>query len=393
MPLFEYRAYDLRGKVLSGLLDAPSRGSAYEQLKKRGVYPYRLVEDRGGIRRGTLFARRGDLSFVLTQLATLLKAGIPLTQALDSIFQAVEAEVIRRSIARLKSRIQEGESLGRALAEDRLFPSLLVRMVEAGESVGAVEGALERFADFSEREEEFLRRILGAIVYPSVVLVTSVGLIFFILTYVAPTLVGIFESFKKAMPAPTVVLLFLGTFLRRFYWLLAIILAALVFIWARFVPRRLKDGLKLRAPFIGRVYTYLLMSRWARTLALLHGGGVSITRALASTREVMENLMLQEYLKRVEERVEKGERLGAALGQVPFIPPLLSEMAETGEKSGELEKMMDVVATFYEKESERKLSLFFQLLEPALILVLGFIVGFVVISVLLPIFEINRIIK
>lgn len=393
MPLYEYKAYNQQGKGIDGIIDAPSRKSAYDKLKKQGYFPYDIKEDREKFFFGrAMTVRRDDLAFALTQLAVLIKAGIPLVRALESLFLQVEDKNLARSLARLRSSVQEGKSLAQAMEGDRIFPPLLVRMIESGESVGNLEIILERYAEFLEKESQTVKKVVGALVYPSVIMVASIVLIFFILTYVAPTLVDVFEGFHKKLPVLTSVLIYAGTFLKNYFIVIALLIAGGIFSYIKFVPRKTKDIIRIRFPVMGRIYRYLLLSRWARTIGMLHGGGVSLLKALATAREVMDNVVFETELETVEINVEKGQSLSGSLSKLSFFPPLVVQMVETGQQSGELEKMMDVVSTFYEKELDRRLTLFFQLIEPIMILFLGVIVAFVVVSIMLPIFEINKLI-
>lgn len=391
MPLYEYRAYDLKGKVVTGIIDAPSRKLVYDRLKAKALYPKEITEDRAQNVQGTV--KRDELSFVMAQLATLLKAGIPITKALDSIYTQVESKVLSRSLARLKSSIEEGRSMAKAMAADPVFPSLLVKMAQAGETVGNLDGILERYAQFLDKESQSVKKIVGAMIYPSVIFLASIVLIVFILIYVAPTLIEVFDGFNAKLPMMTALLVGAGTFVKKYIILLALLIAGAVIAYRRYVPKRFKDDLKLRIPFIGQAYLYMMLGRWARTLGMLHSGGVPLIRALEAAREVVDNESFEKELIAVERSVEKGYPLPAALSRLSFFPTLLVNMVETGQQTGELEKMMDVVAEFYEKEMDRKLTVFFQLMEPAMILILGIIIGFVVVSILLPIFEINRMVR
>jgi general secretion pathway protein F len=392
MPLYEYKAYDKKGKLTEGIIDAPSRSEAYARLKKKGIYPTTVEEESGTIV-STFSAKREDLAFCLNQLATLLRSGVPLTQALESLMMQVEHKDLRLALTRVRTRLQEGDSFAQALSENKVFPPLLVRMVEAGETIGALDSILDRFADFLEKEANFMRKLLAALTYPIIILAASLGLVFFILTYVAPTLMEIFENFKRSLPVTTIILLGIGNFLRSYFYLVIAALIVLIFVYIRFVPRAAKDSLKLKLPLIGKVYQHTILSRWARTLAMLHGGGVALPKAMSSAREVTDNVIFQKYLLDAEKSLEKGETLTNVLREIPLIPPLIISMVNTGEKSGELEKMLQVAAGFYEKETERRLAVFLQALEPLMIIFLGLVVGFVVISILLPIFDINSIIR
>lgn len=391
MPLYEYKAYSSKGKQSRGLIDAPSRSSAREILKRRGELPISLVEEKDAGRRGGT-SRVDDLIFSLRQLSVLLRAGLPLTAALDSISAQVENEQLKRAYTRVRSQIVEGSTLAGALALDRVFPPLLIVLVEAGEQVGAVEEILEKFADFIEKESEFQRKVMAALIYPSVILLACLGLVFFIITYIAPTLMEIFTAFKKTLPLSTSILLFVGNVFRKYWPLILILVAGGVVAWKKLVPLHYKDRMKLNLPLLGQTFRYIMFSRWARTLSMLHGGGVSLTTALGASREVVGNIVVYEALATVQQDVEKGVSLAAALKKIPYVPSFLVQMSETGEKSGELEKMLETTANFFERTTERKLGIFLQLLEPAIILFLGVVVGFVVISVLLPIFELNKLI-
>lgn len=390
MPLYEYKAYDAGGKKVKGLIDAPSQASAHGKLKKQGYFPTDISQDTG--RSYTSTSAGADMIFALEQLCTLLRAGIALPEALDSLVNQLENDQLKRAFARVKVHLEEGDSLANSLATEGVFPPVLVKMVEAGEAVGTVEIILERYADFMEKEMEFREKIISSMLYPVIIMVASFSLIFFVLTYIAPTLVKIFASFHQEMPLATRILLHVGSFLRNNFVLILLIIALGVFSYLKIIPREAKDNLILRIPFFNTIHIYIQMSRWSRTLAMLHGGGVSLLKALASSREVVDNRVIKKDLKMVEDYVQKGEGLGSALNRVPSIPSLVVQMTKTGEKSGELEKLLNTAALFYENEVDKRLSVFFKFLEPAVIIFLGLVVGFVAISALLPIFEINKII-
>lgn len=389
MPLYEYKAYNASGRVLKGLIDAPSQTSAYERVKQRGLFPSVITEDTG--QAGGQRATPGEvLAFTVIQLATLLRAGIPLPAALESIATQVEVPSLQRALVRARVRLSEGQTLAEAMAEERAFPPLLIRLVEAGNTVGELETILERFAQFVERQEEFRKKLTGALIYPLVVLTASIALVIFMLTYVAPTIIGIYSQMGRDLPLPTLIMMSAGDFLRHHAVALAAAVVLAVFGWLRWVPRRFKDDMMLRVPFFGNLILLGAASRWARTLAMLHAGGVPLQRALRGAREVLDNVVLQEDMLVVEQQVELGTGLAAAMRRVWRLPPLLAQMAETGERSSALEGLMNSAASFYEKEVDRRITNFFRWMEPAMIFILGLVVGFVVISILLPIINMNQ---
>lgn len=391
MPLYEYQAYTAQGKPANGLIDAPSRALAYERVRGQGLFPARIEEERTAD--ATAKASPENLAFALIQLSTLLRAGIPLPTALDSLVGQLPDRTLQRAFSRVRVRLQEGASFAQALGETQVFGPLLPRLMAAGESVGAIDTLLEEYAHFIERAQEFRGKVTGAMVYPAVILTASLGLVFFMLTHVAPTLIRIYASFKVQLPLPTRIVLFLGSTLTNggLIVLVAVILAGLA--WFRGVSPLVRNGMMLRIPFIGQLHLWTQVARWARTVALLHKGGVPLVRTLTSAREVVESAVLAQQLEGVEKKVERGESLAVALRQVPLMPPLVCQMAETGEKSGELDGLLTAAAVFFEKEADRKLAVFVKLLEPVMILVMGLVVAFVVVSVLLPIFQLNRLVR
>jgi len=392
MPLYEYKGYNSAGKGVSGVLDAPSRSEAFTRLKARGIHPSHLAEDTGTAA-GRAKIKKDELAFTLEQLSTLPRAGLPLTQALESLSFQVESEGMKRALARTKSALQEGLSFPRALAETHAFPDLMIRLIESAEEVGALETVLDRYAGFLRVEAEFTRKLLASLTYPLIIMVACLGLLIFMLTYISPTLLEIFSTLKQTLPLTTRLLMGTGMFLRVSLPYIVIIAVIAVFVIIRLIPRKTKDRLKLRIPGLGNIYLQVMLTRWAQTLALLHAGGVTLVNALSAAREVLDNVYLQEYMIKVEEEVERGKSLALALSSVPGMPNLLLQMTETGERSGELDSLLNSAAEFYQKDVERRLAVFLSILEPALIIAMGVIVGFVVISILLPIFDLNSMIR
>lgn len=389
MPLYEYFAYNKAGKLSTGLIDARSNKNAYEKLKAINLFPQKISLDSKPVSKSAITNDR--LSFVLVQLSTLLKAGIPIDKAVDSVLGQTDSKDMSRVLARIKTLILEGKSFSSAMREEKSFPPLLVKMAEAGESVGNLETILENYAVFLDKESDSAKKMVSALIYPSVVVSASILLILFILTYITPILSDIFNSFGRQLPLISAILVSFGNFLKNNFILLLVLIGLFIFIFVKYVPKKVKDDLKILFPFTGEAYKFMIYSRWARTLGMLHGGGIPLLKSLESARKVTDNETVEKDLMYVENKVEKGESLSKALNVV--FPPLIINMVETGQQTGELAKMMNSVADFYEKEADRKIGVFLKLFEPAIIIALGITIGFIVISVLLPIFEINSIVK
>ncbi len=389
MPLYEYYAYNRAGKLITGLIDARSNKNAYEKLKANNLFPRKIFVDSKPVSKSALTNDR--LSFVLVQLATLLKAGIPIDKAVDSVLGQTDSKDMSRVLARIKTFILEGKSFSGAMKEEKSLPPLLIKMAEAGESVGNLETILENYALFLEKESESAKKMVSALIYPTVVVCASILLILFILTYITPILSDIFNSFGRQLPFISAILVSFGTFLKNNFLILLVVIALSIFIFTKYVPKKVKDDLKILFPYTGEAYKFMVYSRWARTLGMLHGGGIPLLRSLESARKVTDNESIEKDLVYVEGKVEKGESFSKALNVV--FPPLIVNMVETGQQTGELAKMMNSVADFYEKEADRKINIFLKLFEPAMIIALGVTIGFIVVSVLLPIFEINSIVR
>lgn len=389
MPLYEYFAYNKAGKLSTGLIDARSNKNAYEKLKAINLFPQKISLDSKPVSKSAITNDR--LSFVLVQLSTLLKAGIPIDKAVDSVLGQTDSKDMSRVLARIKTLILEGKSFSSAMREEKSFPPLLVKMAEAGESVGNLETILENYAVFLDKESDSAKKMVSALIYPSVVVSASILLILFILTYITPILSDIFNSFGRQLPLISAILVSFGNFLKNNFILLLVLIGLFIFIFVKYVPKKVKDDLKILFPFTGEAYKFMIYSRWARTLGMLHGGGIPLLKSLESARKVTDNETVEKDLMYVENKVEKGESLSKALNVV--FPPLIINMVETGQQTGELAKMMNSVADFYEKEADRKIGVFLKLFEPAIIIALGITIGFIVISVLLPIFEINSIVR
>ena len=393
MPLYQYKAYDKNGAMAGGVIDAASSELAFEKVKNLKLFPVSISEERPSQGFSLFSERRDEILFSLTQLASLVKAGLPLAKALESISAHLENDKLKKSYSRLKVRLEEGLSLSSAMQEDRIFPVLLVKMVQAGETAGALESSIEKFAEFTEREENFVKKVMSSLMYPVIVVIASILLITFMLVYIAPVLVDIFSKLKKNLPLSTKVLFIMGDFLRNNYVYIIVIIVLLFIIYFKFIPRDVKDKLKLKIPFFGWISRNIIFSRWSSTLSTLHSAGVTILVALENSADVVTNSYARSVLRKIRNKVEKGLTLSEALRSEVFFPPLMSQLAETGEKTGELSKMLDELSLFYEKEISRRLNIFIQLLEPSVILILGLAIGFIVVSILLPIFEINKFIK
>lgn len=403
MPTFRYKAYSTTGASVSGTVEADSERQATQQLKGQGLLPREVVEEGGAHGSpGSFSFRRGvpadELSLFTRRLATLVASSIPLFEAMGSLCEQEENGPLRQALVRVKERIAEGASLSRALAaEPGIFGESYVSMVAAGEAGGALDAVLERLADFLEEQEQVRSKVTSALAYPILMVIVGGGVMLFLLTVVIPRIVTIFEDSKAALPLITVILIKVSHFLQGYWWIPTALIIASVPLYRRAMKRddlRLKrDALLLRLPMVGGMLQRLILSRFARVLGLLLSSGVPIMKALEITGEVVVNRVYRAFLRGVMEDVAQGGSLSGSLKKSPLFPPLLVHLAGVGEKSGNLEGMLIKAGVAYEREFSSRLTKVMGLMEPLLVLAMGVAVGIVVLAVLLPIFELNQLIK
>lgn len=403
MSTYRYKAYGAGGTTVSGTVESDSERQALTQLKARGLLIREIREEGAADRGATSFSFRGrvssaDLSLFTRRLATLVASAVPLFEAIGSLYEQEENPVLRRVLARVSSRIAEGASLSRALAaEPKVFGESYVSMVAAGEAGGALDTVLERLADFLEEQDQVASKVTSALAYPILMLVVGGGVMLFLLTVVIPRIVVIFENSKASLPLITVILIKVSHFLRGWWWVLALLAVAGFLLYrtamGRSEFRQRRDAVLLKLPLAGGMLQRLILSRFARVLSLLLSSGVPIIRALEITSEVVVNRVYRGFLREVMEEVAQGGNLSGALRRSTLFPPLLVHLAGVGEKSGTLEEMLLKAGIAYEREFNTRLTRLMGLMEPLLVLGMGLAVGIVVLAVLLPIFEMNQLIR
>jgi len=403
MPTFHYKAYSAAGASVTGTVEAESERQALAQLKGRGLLTREVHEEGATDTAAASFSfQRGvssaDLSLFTRRLATLVASSVPLYEAMGSLHEQEENGALKRVLARVSARIAEGASLSRAFAaEPQVFGESYVSMVAAGEASGALDVVLERLADFLEEQDQVRSRVSSALAYPILMVLVGGGVMLFLLTVVIPKIVAIFEDSKAALPLITIALIKLSHFLQGWWWLPTGLAIAAVPLYRKAMLRdnlRLKrDALLLKLPLAGGMLQRLILSRFARVLGLLLSSGVPIIRALEITSEVLVNRVYRAFLREVMEEVAQGGSLSGSLRKSPLFPPLLVHLAGVGEKGGALEAMLLKAGVAYEREFNSRLTRMMGLMEPLLVLGMGVSVGTVVLAVLLPIFEMNQLVK
>ncbi len=401
MPVYEYKALDKKGKRIKGTLDAESQSQAGNQLRRQGVYPVSIIRthQRQKKNKGHLSWRQGvrpeEISVWTRQLATLLAAGIPLVQALDSLYEQTVNKVLKNIVADVRDAVNEGSSLTDALAPyPRLFSSVYVNMVRAGEASGSLDIVLERLADFAEKQEAIRARLRAALVYPVFMAVIGTAILFVLVTYIVPNITQVFVEMDRVLPLPTLLLIQCSDFLQKNWWFIALALAAFVITVRMAVQkpwgRRIWDYIKLKFVVIGPVMQKVILVRFASTLGSLLKSGVGLMDSMAIVRAVVANVHIAEVVGQSMEQVRKGQSVVRTLQDSEWFPPVFVQMIGVGEQSGTLDKMLEKSARAYEREVEMAVLAMTSLIEPVMIAVMGLVIGFIVLSILLPIFEMNQ---
>ena len=408
MPVFEYTALDAKGKTTSGIIDAEGSVAARQKLRASGIFPVSIKEayeaaPKKAAKSFNLSRRFSrvkpiEVAMMTRQLATLIGAGFPLVSALDALAPQTKSHGFKKIITQIKDSIVEGNSFAQALSKyPATFSSLYVNMVRAGETSGTLEIVLDRLADITEKQQALMTRIQTALAYPMFMLVFGTIVLFILLIYIVPSFTSIFADMHQTLPAPTRMLIFLGDFFKSYWWIILIILGMIWFLLSR-VKKTEKgrfwfDRMVLSIPVMGNSAKKLAVARFSRTLGSLLENGVSMLVALDIVKNIAGNILISEAIETGAIEVGKGQGLGAALSGRGIFPQLSIQMIQVGEQSGELEKMLTKIADVFENEVETSILRLTSYLEPVMILVMGMCVLFIVLSICLPIFEMNQLIK
>ncbi len=407
MPVFEYRALDAKGKTVKGIVDADSEAQARSKLRSQGRYPVsievsRSKQNKSGSRGGQgvgLFGRvkSEEISIMTRQLATLLGAGIPLVQCLDSLVAQTRNALLKKVIAQIKGSVNEGNTLTNALGEHpKLFSSIFINMVRAGEASGALDIVLERLADFGEKQEVLKGRLRAALVYPIFMAVIGSAILFILITYIVPNITQVFNEMDQVLPLPTLFLIGLSDFLKIYWWAFFIFLG-IAFFGLRYLilkpsGRSFWDLFKLKMFIIGPVVQKVILARFSSTLGSLLQSGVGLMTSMQIVQTLVNNVHIAKVIDDAMAHIQKGQSMTDSLSESEWFPPMFVQMIAVGEQSGSLEIMLDKVAKAYEREVETAIMGMTSLIEPLMIAVMGLAVGFIVLSILLPIFEMNQMI-
>jgi len=401
MPLYKYIAKRGPEDKIEGTIQAESKNSAIEKLHAMDLVPIRIeeetfvtIEKRRRFR--IIFEKVSyrDIAIFSRQLATLIKSGVTLIKSLEVLCQQMENPYLKDIIIDLKEKIKGGGSLSQAMRNyPKVFPTLYTALIEVGENSGTLQEILLRISDFYQRQEEFKAKIKTASVYPMLILILGVLTILFMITYVVPRLTKMFVDMGQTLPLPTIVLIKTSSWVKNNFVLLIVIAGVVYFAFRSLakskIERILLSELKLRLPIFGKFFLKAELATFAKTLQILLESGVQLLRGLALSIPVISNEVVKRELERVLKDVEKGESLGLSLKKGKIFPILMVNLSSIGEESGRLDSVMAEIANYYQTDTEDTLKTIISLIEPMMILIVGIAVGFMVIAMLLPIFQIS----
>lgn len=399
MPIFTYEAKDANGNLKRDRIEAPNIKTATQKLQDNRYIVISINEKKEVGGKSSMFSSmRGVDEQALTvfsrQFATMINAGLAMVRCLDILGEQTEDKRLQQVLNQVRQDVEGGSTLSNALAKhSTVFSPLYISMVKAGEMGGVLDEVLERLAGFMEKDFALKKKVKAALTYPCVILVMAVGIVIFLVTYILPTFVTLFEGMALTLPLPTQILMSVVKAFQNVYVVIGLVVAIVLitFVLNRFVKtpqgRRMYDMMKLNVPVFGLLNKKVAISRFCRTLGTLLSSGVPIMQSLEIVGKASGNEVVADTVAKVRESIREGESIAAPLGASGMFPPMVTQMVAVGEETGNLDAMLSKIADFYDTEVDYMLSSLTSMLEPIMIVGMGGIVGFIVVSVFMPLYQ------
>ncbi len=408
MAVYAYKGFDASGKEVKGIVDADHAKSARSKLRKQGVFPTDVTEHQEGAARGSglgvqidfskYFQRVSttDLATMTSQLSTLVGAGIPMVEALGALQDQTENAKLSVVLADVREKVNEGSTLADALkGHPTVFSDLYINMVGAGEASGSLDTVLARLTEYTEASVELKGKVTSAMIYPLLMTLIGGGIVLALFVFVIPRIRRVFDSFGASLPFVTEALLTLSDFTLKWWWTALFIVPAGVYAFRRWLKtdagRERFDRLKLQVPIFGKINRLVAVSRFCRTLSTLLNSGVPILTALGITQTVVENSILARAVEDAARNIREGQSIAEPLKASGEFPPIVTHMIAIGEKTGELESMLQKVADAYDSWVSNMVDSLTSLLTPVLTVVMGGVVAFIAVAILLPMLNLSSI--
>ena len=402
------KAWTKRGKNRKGIVDAESLRQAKNRLKDQGYFLTSIKESGGNgddEKKGSFSTLRnftfvgkvkdGDIVIMTRLLANLVRANIPIVEALTAIIDQVDKPHFKLVLSQVRDNVNEGKSLSESLSQhQKIFPNLYINMVAAGEQSGALDVVMERLADFMESQFKLKKQVQGAMTYPILMFFFAIGVVGLLFTVVIPKMVKLFQDIKATLPLPTRLLIWVSDFAANYWWLILLMIFAAVWGFRRWKNSD-KGGLVwdrflLRVPIFGELVLMISVSRFSKTLATLLTSGVPLLGAMDIVKNILNNRVLVGVLEEARENIREGESIAQPLKRSKEFPPIVTHMIAIGERTGDLESMLSHVSDSYDTQVEAKIGALTSVLEPAMIIFMGAVVGFIVMAIMQPILSLNQ---
>jgi len=397
LSLWYYKAVGRDGEVVEGEMDAPDETTLARRIQDAGQIPLTMREGgrraRLGVRRGHRISRK-DVGYLTQSLATLLTAGLPLDRAFELLAELAEHDRQRDLVLRILDRIRAGDPLSTALeAQGPVFSRFYVNMIRAGEAGGSLETVLRRLAEYNERAEALRQTVISALIYPAILLVLSIGSVLVLLGYVVPQFTELFEDAGESLPAMTQITVSAGEYVRDYWWTIVLGFLALLVVMRQVLQtpslRSYWDRFVLKIPRAGDLVAKVQVARFSRSMGTLLGNGVPVLHALTITRETLSNTVFHTAVGEAADRLKEGQGMAEPLMETGAFPKLGVQMIRLGEETGELENMLNRVATIYDNEVQTAVKRLLALVEPLLIIGLGVLIAGIIISIMVAILSIQ----
>ncbi|HTQ69770.1 MAG TPA: type II secretion system F family protein [Solirubrobacteraceae bacterium] len=397
MSTYIFKALDLAGGKAKGEVEAESKQAVSDQLKARGLIVLDISDKHGSREIEFGFMKRvkaTELAIFSRQLSTMISSGMSILRALYVLEEQTESKFLKETIVAVRKDVEAGLSLSDSMARHpKVFNTLFVAMTQAGEMGGVLEDALMRVADQLQKDAALRRQIKSAMIYPTLVIIFAVGVMMALVGFLVPVFVGVFKQFGGELPKLTQVSVFLSKMVTGYWWAMFFGTAGAIFLFVRWKKttwgKRQWDKIRLRVPMkIGSIVQQVAVARWSRTLSSLTAAGVPLLQALEITGKTGGNTVVEESMDEVIESVKRGGTIAAPLARAKVFPAMVTHMVGVGEETGALDHMLSRIAEFYEEQVEASVKALTSILEPIMIIVIGGMVGFIVISMYLPLFEV-----
>jgi len=398
MPVFEYKGFNSNGKEVKGIIDAENPQMARAKMKRDGVY---LTDIKLGKEERTSkeisFKKRvttQDIAMLTRQLSTLISAGIPLVESLSALIDQVENLKLKSSLSEIRDKVNQGSSLADAMKNHpKIFSNLFTNMIKSGESSGTLGIVLERLAEYTEGQMKLRSKIISILAYPSFMILISMGVLLFLLTYVVPIVIKIYANVNKALPLPTIILIGISSFMTKYWFIVIGLFAFAIYYIRRYIKtprgREKFDIFVLKVPLVGNMSRMVAVSRFASTFSTLLSSGVPVLQAMDIVKNVVNNTVFAKVIEDARTNIAEGQSIAEPLRKSNEFPPLVTHMIAIGEKTGELEGMLKKVSETYNNLFEARIATLTSVLEPVMILVMAAIIGFVVVAILLPLIQLS----